>query len=218
MDKQMRNALLLITIAIMIIFPLIINSLMHVSVLPNVFPVSGDEAVWIGFLGTFWGAVVGGVISGVLTLYGVNQSINASFKGLEVSAHQQKEALEQEIAISTAKERLKELYHPVYALKSQFVLKHGTHSFEDLSENEQTEFIYLIDRNIIYADSLLDQKLMELKWAYKQKDCLNVNDLYDEINSIIDYELLIIREQLKLPKLRIYIDEVFDEIFDEDNS
>ncbi|MFE4428828.1 hypothetical protein ACFRH9_17260 [Peribacillus butanolivorans] len=68
MDKKMQRNLLLIVIGTMIAFPIIINILMFIQV----FPVAGDQNSWISTLGSFWGAIIGGV----LTLYGVKKSID----------------------------------------------------------------------------------------------------------------------------------------------
>lgn len=55
----------------MIIFPIVTNYLMFF----NIFPVAEDEKTWIGYLGSFWGAIIGGVISGAITLIGVRMTI-----------------------------------------------------------------------------------------------------------------------------------------------
>jgi hypothetical protein len=55
-------------VLIMIIFPIITNLLMFV----DDFSVAGDEKTWIGYLGSFWGAIIGGAI----TLIGVRATIN----------------------------------------------------------------------------------------------------------------------------------------------
>ncbi|WP_430508363.1 hypothetical protein [Rossellomorea marisflavi] len=59
-------------LAISTLIPIIVNSLMFI----DAGPVSGDTKTWIGFLGTLFGAIIGGVISGLLTLIGVILTIN----------------------------------------------------------------------------------------------------------------------------------------------
>ncbi len=67
----MRRELLVIILLIMVVFPILINLLMFI---PS-FKVAGDENTWISLLGTFWGAIIGGVIAGILTLLGVQRTI-----------------------------------------------------------------------------------------------------------------------------------------------
>jgi hypothetical protein len=71
MDKKTVNELLLSVGGLMVFIPILINILMFI----NILPVSGDENSWIATLGTFWGAIIGGVISGAITLMGVRQTI-----------------------------------------------------------------------------------------------------------------------------------------------
>jgi hypothetical protein len=59
-------------IAILITVPMIVNGLMFMDGMM----VAGDDKTWIGFLGSFVGAIAGGVISGLLTLFGVILTIN----------------------------------------------------------------------------------------------------------------------------------------------
>lgn len=87
-------------VLIMIFFPVLINSLMFFDITP----VKGEVSIWIGTLGTFWGAVIGGGISGILTLVGVQKSINASFKGLEKTVnHQEKERIKESMGVKLNK-------------------------------------------------------------------------------------------------------------------
>jgi hypothetical protein len=70
-DKVTIKQLIIYTFALMIVFPVMINILMFIEI----FPVAGDEKTWISSLNTFWGAIIGGVIAGVLTLLGVRITI-----------------------------------------------------------------------------------------------------------------------------------------------
>lgn len=198
MDLKLRNKLFLIIISLMIIFPIIINLLMMI----NIFPVKGDYQVWIPTLGTFWGAIIGGVISGVLTLFGVNKTIKSSFEGMERNSEQQQLMREKEIEIESCKERLTKLYHPIYAMHSSNIFKYGAHDFSDLTLEEQHELIKILDKNIIYGDISLDTYVLELKWAFNAKDFEEADELYNSINDNIDEELLELRKILKLPSLR----------------
>lgn len=68
----------------MIIIPILTNCLMFFSI----FPVSGDEKTWIGFLGSFWGAIIGGIISGAITLIGVRLTIEEQRKLFLLEKHE----------------------------------------------------------------------------------------------------------------------------------
>ncbi|WP_409297736.1 hypothetical protein V1498_06770 [Peribacillus sp. SCS-26] len=94
MDKKESLRLIYCVIGILIIFPIVINYLMYLKLLP----VKGEINTWISTLGTFWGAIIGGVISGILTLVGVRKSVDASFKGIETTImHQEKERYKETI-------------------------------------------------------------------------------------------------------------------------
>ncbi|MED4392520.1 hypothetical protein P4699_20350 [Priestia aryabhattai] len=75
MSKKVMWQFVLLSVIIMILFPIITNGLMLVG---N-FKVAGDSQIsqtWIGYLGSFWGAILGGVISGAITLIGVRLTIH----------------------------------------------------------------------------------------------------------------------------------------------
>ncbi|MBU8732343.1 hypothetical protein [Cytobacillus oceanisediminis] len=69
-DKKIWIFILLASI-LMMIFPIITNGLMFVGD----FKVAGDTKTWIGYLGSFWGAIIGGIVSGAITLMGVRLTI-----------------------------------------------------------------------------------------------------------------------------------------------
>lgn len=73
MDKITIRTIIIGIIVLLIICPTLINTLMFFDFF-NI-PVKGDETIWIPTLGTFWGALIGGVISGALTLIGVRMTI-----------------------------------------------------------------------------------------------------------------------------------------------
>lgn len=82
MDRKQKKRLILgviSVIAVLLILPIIINGLMFIRIIP----IKGDENTWISSLSTFWGAIIGGIISGLLTLVGVSLTIKASFKGIK---------------------------------------------------------------------------------------------------------------------------------------
>ncbi|MFI8688536.1 hypothetical protein [Rossellomorea sp. NPDC077527] len=61
-----------VTLSLFIFIPVIVNSLMF----DGPFTVKGTEESWISFFGSFWGAILGGIISGGLTLIGVYLTIS----------------------------------------------------------------------------------------------------------------------------------------------
>lgn len=106
MDKKTILKFIFYIGLILFLFPVIINVLMFV----HIFPVAGDENSWISTLGTFWGAIIGGVVSGTLTLIGVRISVEGSFKGIEKTIeHQDKENFKDKIGLKL---------HYLYKVKS----------------------------------------------------------------------------------------------------
>lgn len=76
MDKKTSWLFVGGVIIILIIFPIITNALMFIKT----YEVAGDSNTWIGFLGSFGGAIIGGVISGAITLVGVRLTIEHAEK------------------------------------------------------------------------------------------------------------------------------------------
>jgi hypothetical protein len=73
-------------VVILIVVPVITNYLMFV----DNFQVAGDEKTWIGYFGSFWGAIIGGVISGVITLLGVRLTIENQERKEFINSYPQK--------------------------------------------------------------------------------------------------------------------------------
>lgn len=71
MGKKTTLGFGIITLICMGGLPILINGLMF----KHYFPVAGNEVTWIGSLSSIWGAIIGGVISGALTLIGVRLTI-----------------------------------------------------------------------------------------------------------------------------------------------
>jgi hypothetical protein len=193
-DRKHYFVLGVIVLIVSIVVPVITNYLMFVG---N-FKVAGDEKTWIGYLGSFWGSV----ISGALTLIGVGFTINSSYEGIKLTLKAQKEAQERQIMIDSMKARLMNLYQPLYFLINEFHYTHGAHNFEDLTDEEKRKFSNVLSENLIYADSKLDEKYMEFRWALNSNDIENANKLYIEIGRLVDDEVDFLRNELKLPKLK----------------
>ncbi|MGE6379919.1 hypothetical protein [Peribacillus muralis] len=75
MDKKTAWGFAVFTLICMGALPILINWLMFL----HYFPVMGDEVTWISSLSSIWGAIIGGVIAGVLTLVGVRMTIKNQF-------------------------------------------------------------------------------------------------------------------------------------------
>lgn len=86
MDKKTRWLFVGGAIVILIIFPIITNALMFI----NTIKVAGNENTWIGFLGSFGGAIIGGVISGAITLVGVRLTIEHAEKNRRIDEYPKK--------------------------------------------------------------------------------------------------------------------------------
>ncbi|MBD8069812.1 hypothetical protein [Bacillus sp. PS06] len=71
LDKKI-NKIVFSAIMIAVFTPILINLLMFVRILP----VAGDEKTWISTLATLWGAVLGGLIAGAITYYGIKRQLN----------------------------------------------------------------------------------------------------------------------------------------------
>ncbi|MFJ7971337.1 hypothetical protein [Psychrobacillus sp. NPDC096389] len=137
MDTKMIWKFVTYTGLAMIIFPVIINGLMFF----NFLPVSGDEFTWISSLSTFWGAIIGGIISGTLTLIGVQMSVKASFKGLKLTIeHQESENFKESVGLKLSK--LYEVKNIIYTLDRK--LSNWGFSWNDNYE--------IVDRGILESE------------------------------------------------------------------
>lgn len=68
------------TLVVIILLATLVPVLVNWIVSGNVGTVAGDDKTWIGFLGTLYGAIIGGLISGFLTFLGVFITINEDKK------------------------------------------------------------------------------------------------------------------------------------------
>lgn len=182
MDNKWIWKFVLYSVIIMLLFPIITNGLMFVGD----FKVAGDDKTWIGYLGSFWGAILGGIISGTITLMGVRTTINHN----------------EEL-------RNKENFpNKLYRLEKLISYLENTYKeFEDmmaLDFGEKRSFFYSIDTNynlykserfyrytnqlfeklnedIVYVDS----KTYKMFFEFRRK----VNDLYQEVMWDVEYNL-----------------------------
>jgi hypothetical protein len=166
----------------------------------HVFSVAGDTNTWIGTLGTFWGAILGGLISGVVTLKGVEMSIKASNDGMKETINEQSRIRNEDIFLQTQKERLIKLYQPITSLFTEAYYEQGEHTFYDLAVEQQNRYLKIINENDIYADFQLSTKFTELMLSFRENEEEIVNEKYIEIGVIMSEEQEKLRQQLRLPK------------------
>ncbi|PMC37313.1 hypothetical protein CJ195_11155 [Bacillus sp. UMB0899] len=91
MEKTL-NKIIRATLIIAVLVPVLINVLMFI----NITPVAGDEKTWISTLGSFWGTIIGGIIAGAITLYGVRATIKSSEEGINRTLREQRAIREEE--------------------------------------------------------------------------------------------------------------------------
>lgn len=158
----------------------------------------GKLDTWIGFFATYYGAIIGGIIAGALTLIGVKMTITSTMEGVIRTNEYQKSLREQEIKVQTEKERLTKFYGPMDTVINQLAYKHNAHDFTHLSLDEQVLYLQVLSENLLYSDSDIYIKAIEMRWAFKDNDYSYLNKAYIEINGLITDELHSIKELLHL--------------------
>lgn len=195
-------ALISITILILLIFiPILINGLMFNQGLIKVH--GSNEDVWISSLASYFGAIIGGVVSGVLTLLGVQLTINKSSQDVRLTMVEQELQREDDIKRSAIKEQLVKLYHPLYAFHSRNSFKRGAFDFTDLNEEEKMYFIHILNENEIYALEDLYLSIIEFEFAYQANDFDQANEYYVVIIHLVNNSIEEMKEYLMLPNKRL---------------
>lgn len=185
-----------IVITLLLIGPLLVNTFMFEQ---KIVEVNGTVDVWIASLSTYYGAILGGVISGLLTLFGVKLTLSSSTDQLNKTILEQQRIREEELKNSAVREQLIKLYHPLNSMISGYILKYGAHGFYNLEGEERRGFIKFISDNEIYAEKDLYIKLLEIRWAYKEGEKQKTNQLYNELCDLLTETISGMKEQLKLP-------------------
>ncbi|SDM75143.1 hypothetical protein SAMN04488137_1768 [Fictibacillus solisalsi] len=184
-------------IVVSVIVPIITNELMFIGH----FKVAGKSPdTWIGYLGSFWGAIIGGVISGVITLVGVMITIKASVKGINDTIEEQRRIRDEDNLREINKERLSMFYGPIDNMASTFHLEYGAHYFHDLTPQQQEEFVGLVVQNTYYADKDTYIKVIELTGSFKNRAHADLDKYYNELRTLISDEVYLLREKLQLPE------------------
>lgn len=158
-----------------IVTPIIINGLMFIEL----FPVAGDKFIWIDSLSTLWGAIIGGLVSGSLTLIGVKLSIDASFNGIQQTInHQANETFKQ-----TVGKKLNKLYSVKKIIYRADRLLHNRsygwnekHEKEDLKEIDKEILYFLLPElnHLLELSSVVDWEFFdEIKqFVDKARECM----------------------------------------------
>ena len=190
----------IIVISLLLLGPIIINTFMFKQ---NMVEVNGNVDVWVASLSTYYGAIIGGVTSGLLTLFGVKLTLKSSTEQVDQTLKEQQKIREVELKNNAIKEQLFKLYHPLNSIMSTYIFRYGAHKFYMLQRDEQLNFINFITENEIYAEKDLYIKILEIRWVFKDGDLNKANDLYDEIGDLLTDSISIMKDQLKLPNQKL---------------
>jgi len=195
---------IIIICSILIIGPVIVNLFMSF----RIGEVYGDEGVWIPSLSTYYGAILGGVISGLLTLFGVRLTINTSTKEVNKTIREQQKIREEELRFNSVKEQVFKLYNPIIAFQNKVFMGYGHYKFSIFSSEDRKDFISIISENEIYADSNLYNELLHFSIAYKDRDINEIEVRYRKIISIVSRDIDTKKEFLGLPiqELQLFSD------------
>lgn len=188
---------LLIVFILLIFGPITINTFMFDQ---KVVEVNGTVDVWVASLSTYYGAILGGVLSGLITLFGVKLTLKSSIDQVDKTLDEQQRIRDEELKNNAIKEQLFKLYHPLNSMISAYTLKYNAHDFDHLTAEEQGAFLNLIIQNEIYAEKELYIKILEMKWAFNDDDDdSQLNPLYLEIGGLLTETISTMKNQLTLP-------------------
>lgn len=173
----------------MIGFPIVINILMFL----HVFPVKGDINTWISLLGTFWGAIIGGVISGILTLLGVQLTIkdNNELKKKEDYPGKLFRLEKLLSCLETAKNDFDNMLALDFGEKANifFEINENYGITKTEKHKKYTSVLFeVINQDIVYVDA----KSYRMFFESRRK----MNDLYQEIMWKVEYSLFELTEDL----------------------
>ena len=99
------------------------------------------------------------------------------------------------------KQRLENLYQPLYSLFDELHLKYAAHSIADLDNVEIEEIIKTIKENVVYADQELYMKYVEFRWSLKSHNPEEIDPIFQELQTITSHQFEELRLKMKLPKL-----------------
>jgi len=123
------------------------------------YKVAGDDKTWIGYLGSFWGAIIGGVISGIITLIGVQITISNQDRKEFINQYpHRKIALDNYLTSSNnAKSYLYEAFGDKRILLNQGHFYGRIDKFISDLENNLMEVVKVDSESYKFAKSLLEE-------------------------------------------------------------
>lgn len=202
-DNRLKIILGLIILILILIFgPVIVNFLMSF----RIWEVYGDENIWIPSLSTYYGAILGGVISGLLTLFGVRLTINTSTEEVNRTIRDQQKIREDDLKYNSVKEQVHKLYNPIISFQNKIYMKYTHYNFNLFSNEEKNDFIKLISENEIYADANLYQELILFSIALRNGEREKVVKHYRNVIMMTTNDIEIKKQLLGLPNQKLFID------------
>ncbi|MDY7224648.1 MIP/aquaporin family protein [Halalkalibacterium halodurans] len=191
-----KKLLVLFIIFTLVITPITVNFIMNLN-----FSVAGDENHWIPFFGSYIGAIVGGIISGTLTLMGVLLTIKDSEKIRKKDEFPVKiDSLENIIEITDDNikkldyyTRLKDPFDLQPRKLKLFIIDHNLEIQETAEFKELTDsYLNRIKPNVLRIDAhwykeffRLRQKLNCLKSQFKQNE--DLHELWEEAQDNVPF-------------------------------
>lgn len=194
---------IIITIAIMILFPILTNKLMFVGD----YKVAGDDKTWIGYLGSFWGAIIGGVISGIITLIGVQITISNQDRKEFINQYpHRKIALDNYLTSSNnVKNYLNEAFGYKRTTINQGNFYERINKLISPLEDKLIEIVKVDSESYKYAKSLLE----ELR---KIKSCVRRDLIEDEDDPTYTFEGYLVTDKLRYNESLERIGKLIDEL------
>jgi hypothetical protein len=198
-NKKVIVIFVFILLILSIGIPFIVNYLTFFRVLP----IKGSEETWISTLGSFWGAIVGGMISGILTLFGVILTLNGTLT-----------MLRKEKNLDYYKERLRYFYQPAYIKVEKFeyytknVLSKKDLNFNSLDIPNRNSFLALLRNSSSYASDILVEEFFKFEGLYNDWNRSVIGSSYEgilknEMNKKFRYICKQIKDEFKDIKIEI---------------
>lgn len=161
---------IVIFVIFLLVGPMLINLLMFEQ---KSFKVSGDETLWVPALSTYFGALIGGLVSGLLTLIGVKLTLKGSFDGIDKTLQYQEKERTKE-TVGTKLNKLYKVKKIVYKLDR--MLDHRKKGKNERYENDAPETIDKAIRDFIFPEF---NNLLELAASVDW-------EFFEEINTFVD--------------------------------
>ncbi|QOR65797.1 hypothetical protein IM538_18605 [Cytobacillus suaedae] len=189
-DKLFITFFIVFTIMVLLFTPIVTNKLMFIGG----FKVSEGPNVWIGYLGSFWGAILGGIISGVITLLGVKLTIENQKRNEFINSYPRKRMFGDEIS-----EKIHEFVTEISLIKGlnsnnknkiAGLVKVFYYSLPDMIE-KSIEIDGHVYSNLQNIKSIVDSMLKYIE-ANTSRDFYGDPDYELEVKEILRYQDLIV--------------------------